>query len=63
VTRIGAAVQRQAARDRVLQDLRRQASFWQRIMRLHRPDSEVQAFRKEVARLWRLALRAVEQAP
>jgi hypothetical protein len=55
--------QRQAARDHVIYELRRQVKERHRIVHAHPPGTRLQAYRKEILRLWRLALRAVEQAP
>jgi hypothetical protein len=53
--------QRQAARDHVLIELRRHVEERQRIVRIHPPGSTHERYRKEILRLWRLALRAVER--
>lgn len=60
MTRRERARQKEAARDYVLFDLRRAVAERERIVAMWEPGSTCDVYRREILRLWRLALRAVE---
>lgn len=59
MTRRERAEQKSAARDFVLTDLRREVAERERIVAMWKRGSVGDGYRREILRLWRLALRAV----